>query len=233
MKRKILIVEPDALVRLGLGTLLNAEPGLEVVASAPDAAAAERLLQETVPDLLICSLSLPDRSGLAFIRAAMRAHQHLQVLVLGEEAEGRCAERALRHGAHGYLVSHDSVAETRQAVHQVLDGHYYLSPLVQDRLYEALAYSDHPLFPSPDEVLSRRELELFELMGCGLTITAIARRMHITPKTAESYRNRAKEKLHAATSADLLFQATRWMRSRRACASRQGCPHALADAELA
>ncbi len=227
MNRKIVVLEPDPMLRLALSATLSAEPDLYVCGEAADAPTAWALLEEVRPGLLISSLSLPRLDGLAFIEQVVAQYPALYVLALGTAPEARCAERALRAGAHGYIDGHEALSEILEAVRCVLGGHYYVSTEVTDVLYEAVAHSEHPLFPSPDEVLSARELELFELLGCGLELHTIAERMQISEKTAESYRNRAKEKLHVDTAADVLFQATRWMQGHRICTCREGCTHIL------
>lgn len=210
MKTRILIVEPQPVTRQGIALTLQAEPDLEVCGQACCAEGAFALFAACEPDLVVTALDLGDRNGLDLVHELVRQRPSLPVLVLSRHAEALCAERAFRAGARGYAVKHEPADTIVAAVRRLAAGRFYVSDSVVDELLVALARSRHPLIPAPTDVLSERELELFELIGAGLTTHDIAEAMHLSVKTVESYRNRIKQKLNVDTMADLMRRAVMW-----------------------
>jgi DNA-binding NarL/FixJ family response regulator len=120
------------------------------------------------------------------------------------------AERALRAGAQGYVHKGLATREILNAVRTVLNGKVYLSGDQAERLLSRLARGG-AIDRSPIDRLSDRELEAFELLGHGLTTEQIAKQMHVSPKTVETYRVRIKEKLNIDTLTELIRRATQWV----------------------
>lgn len=96
------------------------------------------------------------------------------------------------------------------AVRRVLDGRIYVSEDIKDRLLMGMATGGKDVMESPLELLSDRELEVFELTGRGLNTRDIAERLHLLPKTVESYRARTKNKLNLESAYELTRHAVRW-----------------------
>ena len=229
MKKRVLIVEPQPLTRQGLALTLQAQPDLEVCGEACCAARALDAFEASAPDLVITSLDLGDRSGLDLTADLVRRRPGLYVLILSRHAEALCAERAIRAGAHGYVIKQESADDVVEAARRVLAGRFYVSETVLDALLGAVARSAHPLIPSPADVLSEREMELFELIGAGLSTHDIAERMTLSVKTVESYRNRVKQKLYVDTMADLMRRAVMWKSPDHGCYSWTGCGKPAAE----
>ncbi len=121
------------------------------------------------------------------------------------------AERALRHGARGYVMKVERSEVILKAVRRVLAGSIYLSEEMSERLLFRLVTGQREIGQSPGHVLSDRELEVFELFGQGLSTREIAERLYLSVKTIESYRTRIKEKLYLKTATELLQHAVRWI----------------------
>ncbi|RMH68115.1 MAG: DNA-binding response regulator [Bacteroidetes bacterium] len=219
----IYVIEPEPMPRQGLVRTIEEEPDLVVCGEAATAAEAMTHLHAHVPDLLILELDLPDLNGLDLMRRLPGRHPDLPMLAMSGQAEAICAEQVLRAGGRGYVVRYEPIPVIRTAIRQVLAGHFYVSERVADELYRAVAGSRHPLLPLPSDVLSPREMELFELLGRGLDTHAIADRMQVRVTTVESYRNRIREKLNVARTADLILLAAKWAQEERVCYSRRGC----------
>ena len=99
-----------------------------------------------------------------------------------------------------------------QAVHRVLEGGIYVSDEINERLLMSMASGGRDKFSkSPLQVLSDRELEVFELTGSGLSTREIAERLHLSVKTVESYRARIKTKLNLESAAELMQHAVQWV----------------------
>ncbi|CAM3307582.1 response regulator transcription factor [Rhodothermus bifroesti] len=212
MKKRILIVDDHPLVRKGLALTLEAEPDLEVCAQAASAEEALGLLDKVQPDLAIVDISLPGMSGLELIKHLQAWKQHLPVLVISRHDEALYAERAIRAGARGYVMKVEAVEVIVKAVRRVLAGGLYVSEELSERLLLSMTGHRRALETrSPVELLSDRELEVFELTGRGLTTREIAERLHLSVKTVESYRARIKAKLGLRTAAELMQHAVQWV----------------------
>ena len=202
--KKILIVDDHPLMRKGLAMTLNAEPDLNVCGQVADAEEALGALEEFDPDLAIVDISLPGMSGLELIKHMQALRPSLRTLVVSRHDEALYAERAIRAGARGYVMKLEASDMIVKAVRRVLNGGIYVSEEINERLLLGLAAGRQELAQSPLEVLSDRELEVFELTGRGLGTREIAERLHLSVKTVESYRARIKDKLNLKTAAELM-----------------------------
>ncbi len=209
--KKILIVDDHPLMRKGLAMTLDAEPDLNVCGQVADAEEALSALETYNPDLAIVDISLPGMSGLELIKHMQALRPDLHTLVVSRHDEALYAERAIRAGARGYVMKLEASDMIVKAVRRVLRGGIYVSEEINERLLLGLAAGRQELAQSPLEVLSDRELEVFELTGRGLGTREIAERLHLSVKTVESYRARIKDKLNLKTAAELMQHAVQWV----------------------
>ncbi len=208
---KILIVDDHPLMRKGLALALNAEIDLTVCGQIANAEEALGALEELDPDLAIVDISLPGMSGLELIKHMQALRPEIRTLVVSRHDEALYAERAIRAGARGYVMKLEAGERIVKAVRRVLGGGIYVSEEINERLLLGLAAGRQELAQSPLEVLSDRELEVFEMTGRGLGTREIAERLHLSVKTVESYRARIKDKLSLKTAAELMQHAVQWV----------------------
>ncbi len=213
--KKILIVDDHPLMRKGLALSLEAEPDLTICGQVADAEEAMDALEKLDPDLAIVDISLPGMSGLELIKHMQALRPELRTLVVSRHDEALYAERAIRAGARGYVMKLEAGEMIVKAVRRVLAGGIYVSEEINERLLLGLAAGRQELAQSPLEVLSDRELEVFELTGRGLGTREIAERLHLSVKTVESYRARIKDKLNLKTAAELMQHAVQWVEGER------------------
>ena len=209
--KKIIIVDDHPLMRKGLALTLDAETDLQVVAQMADAEDALSALDELNPDLAIVDISLPGMSGLELIKHMQALKPDMRTLVVSRHDEALYAERAIRAGARGYVMKLEAADMIVKAVRRVMAGGIYVSEEINERLLLGLAAGREELAQSPLEVLSDRELEVFELTGRGLGTREIAERLHLSVKTVESYRARIKDKLNLRSAAELMQHAVQWV----------------------
>lgn len=213
--KKIIIVDDHPLMRKGLALSLNGETDLQVVGQAADAEEALSMIDELNPDVAIVDISLPGMSGLELIKHMQAVRPEIRTLVVSRHEETLYAERAIRAGARGYVMKLEAADEIVKAVRRVLAGGIYVSEEINERLLMGLAAGRDELAQSPLEILSDRELEVFELSGRGLVTREIAERLHLSVKTVESYRARIKDKLNLKTAAELMQHAVQWVEGER------------------
>ena len=210
-RRAVMIVDDHPLVCKGLAGLINDEPDLEVVAVAGNVAEAVALMRHTSPDLMLLDLSLPGMGGLDFLKNARSEFPGLSVLVISMHEESVYAERVLRAGARGYIIKQEPGEKVVEAIHCVLSGNIYASPSLLSRLLQIIAGSGEGL-SGKDGLASRadRELQVFSLIGEGCAAREIAKRLNLSPKTVQTYREHIKAKLGLKSATELTRYAVLW-----------------------
>lgn len=207
---RILIVDDHPIVRRGLAQLIGDEADLEVCGEAGDVPEALRLVNDTQPDLVLIDISLRDGNGIELIKQLKSRDDGLRMLVSSMHDESLFAERCLRAGAKGYISKEEAAEKVVGAIRTVLQGKIYLSAYLADNLLHRMIGGEDSLEHSPIDSLSDRELEVFGLIGQGLTTRKIAEKLHLSPKTVETYRENIKSKLNLKNAAELNRHAVQW-----------------------
>lgn len=211
----ILLVDDHPLMRKGLALTLDAETDLRVVGQAEDAESALQMVDDLNPDIVIVDISLPGMSGLELIKHLTAVNPDLKTLVVSRHDEVLYAERAIRAGAKGYIMKLVAGDVIVKAVRRILNGGIYVSEEINERLLMGMASGRSSLSQSPLDLLSDRELEVFESIGRGLATREIAERLHLSVKTVESYRARIKTKLNLQTASEVMQHAVQWVENER------------------
>lgn len=210
-KSRILIVDDHPTVRDGIRFQLSRFDDLEICGEAAEEAEAFRLAKASRPDLMIVDISLKSGNGLDLVKQIRQRLPAVKTLVLSIYGETLYAERALRAGARGYLNKQESREHLVAAVRAVLSDQRYLSDAMTQRLLGQAVGHLAPETGSPWDSLSDRELEVFRLIGEGLATSAIAEKLHLSPHTIDSHRERIKLKLGLSDSGQLRREAVHWV----------------------
>ena len=206
-RRRVMLVDDHPVVCRGLSQLISEQDDLEVCGEAGSREEALRLIKQCRPDLIMVDILLKDCSGIDLIFEIRAWNPRAKVLVTSIHDESLYADRALRAGAMGYVQKQESGATLIQAMRTVADGRMYLSPRMTERLVIYALGNTEQHQGSPLENLSNRELEVFELLGHGLTSAEIADRMQLKQKTVETYREKIKQKLQLQNGNQLIQHA--------------------------
>jgi DNA-binding NarL/FixJ family response regulator len=207
---RILVVDDHPIVRRGFAQLINHEPDITVSGEAEDLTEALEALASQQPDLVIVDIVLKNANGLELLKRLPSLAPDTKALVVSMHDEQIYAERALRAGARGYVMKQEADEVIVTAIRRVLEGGIYVSNQVNERILMSFAQNQVPTESSAVEHLTDRELEVFELIGQGVSTRQIGERLHISVKTVETYRARIKEKLHLETGAELVQASVEW-----------------------
>ncbi len=219
----VFLVEDHPLFQRGLTELLEREGDLRVVGVAASVDAARQSLQKEPVDLIIVDLSLQQGSGLELIDEFAAAYPDQRILVLSSRDERVYAERAINAGASGFVSKDEDPQMTITAVRSVLAGDVFLSPEMNQLLLkqklgrESLLHSGTHSGNGENadvvsvELLSNRELQVFEAIGLGRTTNQIAEDLHLSSKTIETHRDRIKKKLAISNLNELIRLAALWV----------------------
>ncbi len=207
---KILIVDDHPIVRRGLAELLARQLEIEVREGPDNVADALKDVESFRPDLVVVDMSLNEGSGLELIGKIKADHPKIKTLVWSMFDEKVFAERVMQAGAMGYVNKKEPVENMVFAVRKVLQGDVYLSPQMTTRLLHR-ACGGHAPNGDPIHSLSNRELEVFQMLGRGLTTKQIGKKLRLSPKTIESHRENIKAKLDLKNAAELNRRAVQWV----------------------
>jgi len=210
-KIRILVVEDHPIMRQGIRLLVAQEQDLAICGEAATATDALKAAAQLRPDLAIVDLSLRDISGLELLRDMSLRFPRLRILALSMREEPFYAQRVLRAGAMGYITREDGTDKLMEGLRKVLAGEVYVSDKTASKVIgnfvSSRADGRMPLMRN----LTDREMEIFELIGRGLTTREIAGRLHVSVKTVGSHREHIKNKLKLANATDLLKHAIGWV----------------------
>jgi DNA-binding NarL/FixJ family response regulator len=211
---RVFLVDDHAIIRLGYVALIKGEPDMEVCGEAGNAIEALGLIRGVKPDIVVADIGLEGMNGIEMVKHLKAELPDLPVLVISMHDESLYAERALAAGARGYLMK--SIADTMMitAIRQIVNGGFHLSEKINQRILTRFTTGRPAVASSPLELLSDREIEIFELIGRGLSTGQIASTIMISPKTVETYRGRIKEKIGVDSTSELVQQAVFWVQSK-------------------
>jgi DNA-binding NarL/FixJ family response regulator len=202
-------VDDHPIVRERLAELINQEPDLTVCGEADDSRGALKAVESLRPDLAIVDISLKDTYGIELIKQLKDLYPKFPMLVLSMHDESLYGERALRAGARGYLNKQEASKRVITAIRRILAGDIFVSDKMAATILQKMA-GGAPGGGSPTDVLTDRELEVFQLLGQGLGVKEIAQNLFISVKTVEAHREHIKQKMKFKDSNELLRFAFRF-----------------------
>lgn len=207
-KARVYLVEDHALVRRGVSWLIAGEDDLEVCGQAEDAAPALAEMGELRPDVALVDLSLKSSCGLDLIKQLRTSLPQVRSCVFSVGNEATYAARALKAGALGYVMKHESPPALLEAIRKVLRGQRHLSGPVLESMLEPL----RPPGPTdPMSMLTDRELNVATLIGRGLTTSEIAYRLRMSTHSVDTHRLQLRRKLNVNGGRELLLLCARWV----------------------
>lgn len=203
-KTRLLIIDDHPMVRERIAELIQQQVDLEVCGEADCAHDALRLARELAPDMAIVDITLKDSYGIELVKQLKEIDPKLLMLVVSMHDEAMYGERALRAGARGYLAKHEASKKIIDAIRRILRGEIYVSDELNRSLLQKMAGAKGIAGETPIDLLTDRELEIFQLLGQGLTVRDIAERLFVSSKTVEAHRENIKQKLKFKSSNELL-----------------------------
>lgn len=210
MKSKILIVDDHPIFRMGMRELINQEEDFTVCAVAEDIEEARRAFSETAPDMAIIDVALGEENGLDLVKEISTVQKDFPMLVLSMHDESVWAERAIRTGASGYVMKKEASESVINALRNMRTGKIHVSSNMVSLLLNKLQLDPDKQSTVIEERLTARELEVFRLIGAGLSTREIAEQMILGIKTIGTYRDRIKQKLNLKNAAELTRRAVLW-----------------------
>lgn len=203
-KIQILLVDDHDIVLDGIASILKNAPHVEVVGKASSATAAEVLVRQLQPDLVLTDISMGEVSGLELTKHIKQQFPAIRVMVLSMHDNVHHISSLLEAGATGYLLKNVKQEELFDAIHSVMAGQRY----IQQSLWENYIRARHQLEAvQKQNVLTPRELEIIRLIAQERTTAEISRQLYLSEKTVETHRKNIGRKTGAKTAISLLKYA--------------------------
>lgn len=209
-RTRVVVVDDHPAIVEALSDVIKTKMGFDLCGSAQNADEAFRLLVETEPDVAVVDIALGDAHGLDLVQNLRAQQPDLQVVIYSMYDESIYAERAIRAGATGYVMKSEPTQVVVEAIRSVARGEVYLSGRMASRMLSKLARGTTSGPGYAIDALTDREVAVFQLLGQGRGVQDIADQLHLSRKTVETYRRRAKEKLGFDSVAQLLQYAVQW-----------------------
>lgn len=197
MSVTIFIADDHAIVREGLRYLLEAQDGFSVIGEASDGRDAVKKVKRTKPEIVLMDIAMSEMNGIEAAEQICKQCPDTRVIILSMYASSEHIMRALGAGVAGYVLKESAGNELIDAVNAVHAGRRYMSRKVSDRIWnDKLAPGKAIDAADPLKALSLREREVLQLVAEGKTSADIARKLHLSPKTVDTYRSRLMQKLN-------------------------------------
>lgn len=204
---KVLIVDDQDLVRFGMKKILESVKGINVVGEASSGEEVLKNAREIQPDVILMDVKMHGIGGMEATRKLGQMLPKIKVLALSSCIDDPFPSRMLKAGAVGYITKGSDATEMIHAIREVHAGRRYVTPEVAQQL--ALKHlTDDKNTPFDD--LSDRELQVALMIADGVKVPDIAKRLHLSPKTVNSYRYRIFQKLRISTNVELVQLCMRY-----------------------
>jgi two-component system NarL family response regulator len=207
---RVLVVDDHALFRSGLVRLLGDYPTLQVVGEAGSADEAVAQSVALQPDVVLMDIDMPERYGIDATSQITQLLPSCRVVMLTIFARNDYLLRAIRAGAHGYVLKDASAEELIGAIHLVAAGGVVVtSRLARHILAEFTDENGGKLVSPHSERLSPRELEVLALIAAGETTRSIAEKLYLSENTIKRHTSNIFQKLHVRHRSQVAFEAIR------------------------
>ena len=206
---RIILIDDHAIIRDGIRSLLREEPGLEVVGEACSGQELLDKLATTPCDIVVLDLNMPGTDGFATIPLLRERYPDVRILVLSMLDNERYVAQAIELGALGYALKSTGRTELVYAINTVAAGQPYLCSVIGLALLRKMHSLDghNSIAPRVTSGLSKREMEVLQLIAEGMTNAEIADKLFTSKRTIETHRQNIIEKTQAKNTAALIKYA--------------------------
>ncbi len=201
---RVILADDHALLLGAFEKLLAAE--CDVIAQVSDGRALVQAAERLKPDVIVVDIAMPSLNGLEAGRKIKKILPDAKLVFLTMNEDAELAAEAFRIGASAYLLKRSAASELATAIHEVMRGRSYVTPLVTDGLMQSLMQEGTR---RSGDVLTPRQREVLQLLAEGKSMKEVAAVLNLTPRTVAFHKYRMMEQLHVKSTAELIRYAVR------------------------
>jgi len=205
---RVLVVDDHPVMREGLRIRIQSQTDMLLVDDVATIRDALDTIADNETDIVVVDLTLRKENGLSLIRSIRRDFPAVRIVVFSASDEAVYVEQALRAGARGYVCKQAESGDLLVAIREIASGGTYLDPETEERAQKFLDPSEKG---GDVRQLSKRELEIFRLIGQGHDVQSIAELLHISPHTVGTHRENIRRKLAVENNTELIKRAVHWV----------------------
>jgi DNA-binding NarL/FixJ family response regulator len=200
---KVIVVDDHELFRQGVVMVINRMEGTRVIGEANNGKEFLRLLNSEVPDVVFMDIKMPELNGVDATKEALQRYPNLKIIALSMFGEEEYLQKMINAGAVGFLLKNSTIQEIENAIKQVVDGkNCYSTELLG---YFTNKYISKKTTDENGVKLTRRELEVLELVAKGLSNQEIADKLFISKRTVDGHKANLIQKTGSKNIVDLLI----------------------------
>ena len=204
---KIFIADDHAIFRDGLRTLLSNISGLEVLEEAANGLEMLKKLETCKPDIILTDISMPEMDGIEATEKALERFPDLKIIALTSYTDHIYYYKMIKAGVQGFVLKKAGKEELEEAIHLVMEGKNYFPQDILRNLVFTLSKRDSIALQEKQVNLSKREVEVLELLCQGYTNKEMAEKLHLSPKTVDNHRTSLLSKTGTRNTAHLVMFA--------------------------
>lgn len=208
MPIRLLLADDHRMLREGLRRSLTDE-GFEVIGEAADGEEAVALADRLRPDVVLMDVTMPDVDGVEATRRLHKLHPGIRVVMLTMHADEAVIAEAIRAGAVGYLVKDCSTDEITETLRQAVSEESAISPALAGAMLDEVNRIDPVPADDSDQIVTKREVEVLQLIADGCSTQEVAERLYISQKTVKNHLASIYHKLDARDRTQAVLQAVR------------------------
>jgi DNA-binding NarL/FixJ family response regulator len=209
---RLLVADDHEIVRKGLRSLLEAQPGWEVAAEASDGREAVEKAKETKPDITVLDIGMPTLNGLEAARQMLKNDARAKILILTMHESDPLIREVLDAGARGYVLKTDASKDLVSAVNAVRSNKTFFTAKVAQMVLDGYLDKKPPKKEEPDKPAGRltpRQREIVQLLAEGKSSKEVAVSLGLSVKTAETHRANIMRRLDCHSVSELVRYAVR------------------------
>lgn len=206
---RVLLVDDHEIVRLGLITLINDQPGMRVVAEAGNAQEAIQAVEKAEPDVVLMDVRLPGEGGIEATREITKQFENVKVIMLTSYADDELIIKAIGAGAVGYVLKQVGNQELLKAIEAAARGEAMLDPATAARLISRVREAERKAEGDAFQYLSNREMEILAQVAKGKTNQEIGAILNLSEKTVRNYVSSILDKLNLTNRIELATYAVK------------------------
>lgn len=198
------IIEDISEIRKGLEFIIQSDSRLELLGSYENAEDALEAIPLLCPDVVMTDINLPGKSGIEVITLLKEVLSETQFIVLTVYEDNDLIFEALKAGAGGYILKNTSASKILESIFELYEGGSPMSPIIAKKVITAFTQKNQSHDPSVNQILSKREMEVLELLSKGYLYKEIADKLFITLSTVKRHLNHIYVKLHVQNKTEAL-----------------------------